>query len=134
MFTRTTIIGATLLALGLSGCTTLNSLKDQIPSGWDPNQSVSVTNIQQTTRRIDCSQNLGIQLSTLQSQIEWFQIYSETKGTKDVLKLASTLSDTTKELSDRASKGEVSAVYCNLKKKILVEQANIVADTVQGRF
>jgi len=135
IFTRThlavILFALFLVAFGLSGC---SSIVDRIPSRWDPNQSISITNIQQTTRHLDCKSDLKPQITVLQNQIEWFEIYSQTKGTKDVLKLISTLSDTTKELADRVSAGEVSPVYCNLKKKILVEQANIVADTVQWRF
>lgn len=135
IFTRThlavILFALFLVAFGLSGC---SSIVDRIPSRWDPNQSISITNIQQTTRHLDCKADLKPQITVLQNQIEWFEIYSQTKGTKDVLNLISTLSDTTKELADRVSAGEVSPVYCNLKKKILVEQANIVADTVQWRF
>lgn len=120
-----------LIAFGLSGCA---SITDQIPSRWDDNQSMSVTNIQQSTRHIDCNSDLKFQLVNLRNQIEWFEIYSETKGTKDVLKLVAVLNETSKELADRADKGEVSPVYCNLKKKILIQQANTVADAVQWRF
>jgi len=135
MFTRThlalVLFGLFLLTFGLSGCAAIN---DRIPSFWDPNQSISVTNIQRTTRHLDCTADLKPQVTVLQNQIEWFQIYSETKNTKDVLKLSFTLSDTVKELADKANAGSVSPVYCNLKKKILIEQANTVADAVQWRF
>jgi hypothetical protein len=128
MFKRIALI---MMALGLSGCA---EIKDKIPSRWDYNQSMSITNIQQTTRHLDCTMPLAVQVTVLQNQIEWFQIYSETKGTKDVHVLMGTLNETTNELAARASKGEISTVYCNMKKKILVEQANIVGDAIQSRF
>ena len=126
MFKKTYLL---LAALVLSGCSDLS-----IPSRWDYNQSMSITNIQQFTRHLDCAEPLAVQVNVIQNQIEWFQIYSETKGTRDVQKLMSTLSDTTNELATRASKGDVSTVYCNMKKKILIEQANIVGEAIQWRF
>lgn len=126
MFKKTYLL---LTVLALSGCSDL-----RIPSRWDYNQSMSITSIQQFTRHLDCAAPLVGQVTVLQNQIEWFQIYSETKGTKDVQELMSTLSETTNELAARASKGDVSAVYCNMKKKILIEQANIVGEAIQWRF
>ena len=122
------LFALSLIAFGLSGC---SAITDQIPSRWDTAQSISVTNIQQTTRHLDCNADIKAQVTVLQNQIEWFQIYSETKGTKDVLRLANTLQETTKELADKA---DMTVVYCNLKKKILVKQADTVADAVQWRF
>jgi len=129
MFKKTYLL---LTVLALSGCSNLDDL--HIPSRWDYNQSMSITNIQQSTRHLNCAEPLAVQVNIIQNQIEWFQIYSETKDTKDVQKLMSTLSDTTNELATRASKGDVSTVYCNMKKKILIEQANIVGEAIQWRF
>ena len=115
----------------LSGCSTI---MDQIPSRWDANQSAIVTDIQQQVRHIDCTADLKPQLHTLFMRVEWYDIYATTKGTKDMAKLDQVMLTTIKEFEDRADKGPVSPMYCDMKKKVLVQQADIIAKTVQGRF
>ena len=44
------------------------------------------------------------------------------------------MNDTVKELVDRSSKGPVSPLYCDIKKKLMIQQADMIAHTVQGRF
>jgi outer membrane biogenesis lipoprotein LolB len=115
----------------LTGCSTL---KDYWPSRWDVNQSKAVTDLQQTTRNFDCKGDIAAQAKTLSLQVEWLDIYSQTKGTRDVVQITSIMKDTTKELQDRIAKGPVSPMYCDLKKKILIQQADIIGTTIQGRF
>ena len=115
----------------LAGC---SSIKDWIPVRWDVNQSQAITTIQQTTRNFDCKGDIAQQSKALAQQIQWFTIYSESKPTRDVIGPIGHMNDTVKELVDRSSKGSVSAVYCEIKKKIMIQQADMVAHTVQGRF
>jgi len=117
--------------LTLSGCSTI---KDQIPSFWDGNQSVVVTDIQQLTRHIDCTADLKPQLHTLFMRVEWYDLYANTKGTRDMAKLDIVMMDTIKEFQERTAQGPVSPIYCDMKKKVLIQQADIIATTVQGRF
>jgi len=120
-----------LALIGLSGC---SSILDQIPSKWDSNQSVVVTDIQQQTRHIDCGADLKPQLHDLFMKAEWYDLYAKTKGTKDMAKLDAVLVSTIKEFQDRVDAGPISPLYCDLKKKVLIQQADIIAQTVQGRF
>jgi hypothetical protein len=122
---------ALLAVVTLVGCA---SIKEYIPSRWDVNQSKIVTDIQQSTRNYDCKGDLTTQTKQLVNQVEWLDLYSTTKSTVDVAKLTSTIKETTKELQDRIAKGPVSPLYCDLKRKILIQQADIIAETVQGRF
>jgi outer membrane biogenesis lipoprotein LolB len=115
----------------LAGC---SSLKDWIPVRWDANQSQAITSIQQTTRNFDCKGDIAQQSKDLSSKIQWFTIYSESKPTRDVIGPIGHMNDTVKELVDRSSKGPVSPVYCEIKKKLMIQQADMVAHTVQGRF
>jgi len=117
--------------LGLSACSTV---KEWIPVRWDANQSQAITSIQQSTRSFDCKGDIAQQSKALAQQVEWFTIYAESKPTRDVLGPIGHMNDTAKELVDRSSKGPVSPLYCDLKKKILIQQADMVAHTVQGRF
>lgn len=120
-----------LAVVSLSGCA---SLMEYIPSSWDVNQAKSITDIQQQARRIDCRADLPPQVNQLSKEVEWFDIYSQTKPTRDINKLTGVIKDTVKELQERVAKGPVSPVYCDLKKKIIQQQADILAKSVQGRF
>jgi len=115
----------------LTGCA---SIMEYIPSSWDVNQARSITDIQQQARHIDCKADLKPQVDQLAKNVEWFDIYSQTKLTRDINKLTVTIKDTVKELQERVAKGPVSPLYCDLKKKIIQQQVDIIAKSVQGRF
>jgi PBP1b-binding outer membrane lipoprotein LpoB len=115
----------------LTGCA---SIMEYIPSSWDVNQAKVITDIQQQARHIDCKADLAPQVDQLARNVEWFDIYSQTKPTRDINKLTGTIKDTVRELQERIAKGPVSPVYCDLKKKIIQQQADILAKSVQGRF
>jgi PBP1b-binding outer membrane lipoprotein LpoB len=123
-----------LIALAFMGLTGCASVMEYIPSGWDANQARVITDIQQQARHIDCKADLAPQIARLARDVEWFDIYAKTKPTRDIAKLTGTITDTVKELQDRVAKGPVSPMYCDLKKKIIQQQADILARSVQGRF
>ncbi len=122
---------AIVTLLALSGCA---SIMDLIPSRWDVNQAKVVTDLRQTAINFDCKLDQKAQLDTLSKQVQWFDLYAESKGTRDVAKLSATLTTTTKEFKDRLDKGPVSPVYCEMKKRLFVQQTDILARAVQGRF
>jgi len=122
---------AVVAFLTLTGCA---SVMEYIPSGWDVNQARVITDIQLEVRHFDCRADLKPQVDQLARDVEWFDIYAKTKPTRDIAKLTGTITDTVKELQDRVAKGPVSPLYCDLKKKIIQQQADILAKSVQGRF
>ena len=124
-------LAAVLLVVTLTGCA---GLIEKFPSRWDVNQAKVVTDIQQGAKRFDCKGDQLAQLTALDKDIEWFDIYAKTKPTRDVAKLTKTMVDTVNEFKDRTSKGPVSPLYCELKKKIIIQQSEIIAGAVQGRF
>jgi len=117
--------------LSLTGCA---SIMDMIPSRWDVNQAKSITDIQLEVNHFDCKAELKLQVDQLARDVEWFDIYTKTKPTRDIAKLTGTITTTVKELQDRVNAGPVSPMYCDLKKKIIQQQADIIAKSVQGRF
>ena len=117
--------------LTLTGCA---SIMELIPSGWDVNQAKMITDIQLQVRHFDCKAELKPQVDQLAQNVEWFDIYAKTKPTRDIAKLTGTITETVRELQDRADKGPVSPMYCDLKKKIIQQQTDIIAKSVQGRF
>jgi len=122
---------AVIAFLSLTGCA---SIMEKIPSRWDVNQAKSITDIQLQVRHFDCKADLSPQVNKLALEVEWFDIYAKTKPTRDIAKLTGTVTDTVKELQDRVAKGPVSPLYCDLKKKIIQQQVDIIASSVQGRF
>lgn len=122
---------AVIAFLSLTGCA---NIMEMIPSGWDVNQAKVITDIQLQARHMDCKADLVPQVNKLAQDVEWFDIYAKTKPTRDIAKLTGTITDTVKELQDRVIKGPVSPLYCDLKKKIIQQQADILAKSVQGRF
>ena len=117
--------------LSLTGCA---SVMEMIPSRWDVNQARVITDIQLQVRHFDCKADLAPQVNKLAQDVEWFDIYAKTKPTRDIAKLTGTITETVKELQDRVKAGPVSPMYCDLKKKIIQQQADILAGSVQGRF
>jgi hypothetical protein len=113
----------------LTGCA---SIVDMIPSRWDVNQAKVTTDLRQATHNFDCKADHKAQLKVISDQVQWFALYSESKGTKDVANLGKTLQATVKEFQDRPQ--PVSSIYCDIKRKLMIQQADIIAKTTQGRF
>jgi hypothetical protein len=122
-------LASLLLVLTLSGCA---SVMDMIPSRWDVNQAKVTTDLRQATHNFDCKADQRAQLKIIAEHAQWFELYSESKGTKDVAQLGKTLQATVKEFQDRAQ--PVSPIYCDIKRKLMIQQADIIAKTTQGRF
>ena len=122
---------AIITLISLTGCA---SIMEMIPSRWDVNQAKVITDIQQQARRFDCKADQTAQINELAKSVEWFDIYAKTKPTRDIAKLNGTLTNTVKEFQERVSKGPVSPIYCDLKVKVIRQQSDILAKSVQGRF
>jgi len=120
-----------LALVGLTGCA---SIMEMIPSRWDVNQAKVITDIQVQTNHFDCKADQVSQLSALAINVEWFDTYARTKPTRDIAKLTGTIVTTVKEYQDRLKTGPVSPLYCDLKLKIIKQQTDILAGSVQGRF
>ena len=120
-----------LAVVGLTGCA---SVLEMIPSRWDVNQAKVITDIQVQTNHFDCKGDQAAQLAGLAINVEWFDIYAKTKPTKDIAKLTGTIVTTVKEYQDRLKTGPVSPMYCDIKLKIIKQQTDILAGSVQGRF
>lgn len=120
-----------LALVSLTGCA---SIVDMIPSRWDVNQAKVITDIQVQVTHFDCRGDQAQQLRLLALNIEWFNTYAKTKPTKDIAKLTGTVTATVKEYQDRLKTGPVSPLYCDLKVKIIKQQTDILAGSVQGRF
>jgi len=130
---RLALIG--LVAL-LQGCATFSfqDIKDQIPSFWDDNQSRSVIDIRQSIEKLNCKELHAPQVKVIKDNIQWFILYSDSKGTKDVLTLVKPMESTVDDFYKRSLEKQGTEIYCDIKKKILITQSSAVAKTVIGRF
>ena len=130
---RLVLIGMVAL---LQGCATFSfqNIKDQIPSFWDDNQSRSVIDIRQSVEKLNCKESHAPQVKVIKDNIQWFVLYSESKGTKDVLTLVRPMESTVDDFYKRSLEKQGTEIYCDIKKKILITQSSTVAKTVIGRF
>ena len=130
---RLALIG--LVAL-LQGCATFSfqNIKDQIPSFWDDNQSRSVIDIRQSVEKLNCKEPHAPQVKVIKDNIQWFILYSDSKGTKDVLTLVKPMESTVDDFYKRSLEKQGTEIYCDIKKKILITQSSAVAKTVIGRL
>jgi hypothetical protein len=124
-----------ILALCLSGCSTV---KEWIPSFWDDNQSAKIISVRLAVERVDCTRAQAAQVAVIRDDLEWFRLYSDSKGWRqqDVLKLVGPMQATTEEWYTRVSAEgyKENPVYCALKKKVMQTQADRAAKAVLGRF
>jgi len=124
---RITILALVLL---LSGCA---SVQSWIPSFWDDNQSRIIVDARLYAEQIDCGQPQLAQVQRVDQELRRFQLYSQAKGTlqKDVLRVVEPMKATTEEWVKR---GEGSKTYCEIKKKLLAQQAERAGRVILGRW
>ena len=117
----------------LTGCTAIQSY---IPSFWDDNQSARIVDIRLAADQLNCAQAQAPQVAKIQSDLRWFELYSLSKGARqtDVLKLTRPMQDTVGDWSKRLQTNPDNPVYCQLKRRVLVEQTTRAAEAVLGRF
>ena len=126
------IITSFILVLALGGCASISSV---IPSFWDDNQSARIVDVRLAVERVDCANALpGV--SRVRDDIEWFKLYSTSKGAlqKDVLAVIAPMQETAEDWYKRTQGGTASKTYCELKKSVMQQQAARAASAVLGRW
>ena len=118
-----------LLALALTGCAGV------LPSFWDDNQSARIVDVRLAVARVDCA-NALVGVARVRDDIEWFKLYSTSKGglQKDVLAVVEPMSETAEDWYTRTLGGTASKTYCELKKSVMQQQAARAASAVLGRW
>ncbi len=128
---------ALLTALALQGCA-LTAISSYIPSFWDDNQSQKIIDLRLNIERMDCKAPQLPQVSRIRDDILWFRLYSESKGSRqqDVIKLVAPMGETAEDWYKRVSAEghKDNPIYCELKKKVMIEQSTRAAKAVLGRF
>ena len=124
----------TSIIVSLTGCA---SVKEMVPSFSDPNQSAKIIDVRQSVEQLDCKQQHAPQVKRIKDNLEWFELYSESKGWRqnDVLKLVKPMQETVDDFYKRSSgEKQGSEAYCEIKKKVMKAQAEKAASAVLGRF
>ena len=126
-------IASLILVLSLTGCA---SIKEMIPSFSDVNQSAKIIDVRQSVALLDCKQPHAPQVKLIKDNLQWFQLYSESKGWRqnDVLKLIKPIQETTDDFYKRSLDKQGTEGYCEIKKKILTQQTDKAATAILGRF
>ena len=127
-------LSALVLVVALTGCA---SIKDMIPSFQDPNQSAKIIDVRQSVAQLDCKQPHAAQVKQIKDNLEWFELYSTSKGNSqnDVLRLIKPIQETVDDFYKRStSEKQGSDTYCEIKKKVMTTQAERAANVVLGRF
>jgi hypothetical protein len=120
------------MVMALTGCASISSV---VPSFWDDNQSARIVDVRLAVARVDCANALpGV--SRVRDDIEWFKLYSHSKGAlqKDVLKVIAPMQETAEDWYTRTVSGSASKTYCELKKTVMQQQAERAASSVLGRW
>jgi hypothetical protein len=119
-----------IMALTVSGCATV---QNWVPSFWDDNQSRIIVDARLLIEQIDCGQPQTAQVLRVDQELRRFQLYSQAKGTlqKDVLRVIEPMKTSTGEWVKR---GEGSQTYCEIKKKLLTQQADRASSVILGRW
>lgn len=129
-----TKITVLVFALLLSGC---GSLKTLVPSFWDDNQSQRIIDVRFHVERLDCgSDAVAAQVSRLRDDLLWFELYSESKGSRqqDVIRVVHPIRETVEDMHKRYQAGQATKTYCEIKQRILKAQSQRAAEAVLGRF
>jgi len=121
------------ISLTLTGCATV---QNWIPSFWDDNQSARIVDVRLKAERLDCDQEHLPQVSAMRDDLEWFRLYSESKGylQKDVMRITAPIQETVEDFYKRSITQQGSKTYCEMKKKIMVEQSRKAAAAILGRW
>ena len=122
-----------ICAVMLSGCSTIISY---IPSFWDDNQSARIITVRLSIDQIDCSRDQLPQALSIQSDLRWFELYSESKGSRqsDVVRLIEPMQESVGDWVKRSKDGQGSQGYCEIKKRLLQSQSKSAASAILGRF
>ena len=121
------------LVLALSGCA---NIKGWIPSFSDPNQSARIIDVRQSVAQLNCKQEHAPQVKKIKDNLDWFQLYSDSKGWRqnDVLRLVKPMQETVDDFYKRSNEKQGSETYCEIKKKVMTTQAEKAASAILGRF
>jgi len=100
-----------------------------MPSKWDTNQARVVTNVRMEEQSLDCNKDPTDSLNTISSDLSWLHTYS---NYKDLDHMTSVVQKTVSEFQANVATKKSNAVYCQLKKALIIQQTDIIGHTFEG--
>lgn len=127
------VLAVAIVSVSLTGCASIQSM---IPSFWDDNQSRAIVDVRQSVVQLDCEKEHAPQVKRIKDNLQWFQLYSDSKGKRqqDVLKLVAPMQETVDDFYKRSTEKQGTKTYCEIKKKVMLVQSEKAASAVLGRF
>lgn len=127
------ILALVTISMALTGCASIQSM---IPSFWDDNQSRAIVDVRQSVAQLDCEQAHAPQVKRIKDNLQWFDLYSESKGKRqqDVRRLIGPMQETVDDFYKRSTERPGTKTYCEIKKKVMTLQSDKAAGAVLGRF
>ena len=124
------LVALSLVVL-LTGCA---SVKSWVPSFWDDSQSAKIVDVRQKVENLDCSKEHLPQVAAIRSDLQWFQLYSESKGWRqaDVLRVIQPMQETVEDMYKRSQTELVSKVYCEIKINVIHQNTKRSAEDLIG--
>jgi hypothetical protein len=125
------ILAIGLMSSLLGGCA---GIMDLLPGHWDPNEAAVITDARYAAAHVDCKDPKR-DLETIQQKLDWLVLYTASKGrdSNDVGKMLKPAKDSLDPLVERAQKGDINPLFCNLKMKIIREELEAVARGANAR-
>lgn len=103
-----------------------------MPSKWDINQARAVTDIRVEAETLNCSGNVSSSLDKIATDLLWLHTYSTYRGTKDINKMTVIVQKTVSEFQVAVAANKSNVVYCQIKKALIIQQADIIGHTFKG--
>lgn len=116
---RALILAPALLIL--TSCSVLDT------SFYDSNESMLAVEVRHEVENMKCGPKTYI--FSVQETVNKLQLYTESKGSKDIYKLVSKMKETSDGLKE-----DMKPIFCSLKKKALQQQSKSIATAIMGRW
>lgn len=120
-----------LVVVSLTGCA---SIQDMIPSFWDDNEARAAVDLKFEVRKLDCNGDMKSGVLAIKDDIEWIEAYSQAKGSRDVLRMIAPIKATVVDFEKNIEQSKANKVYCDLKKRVMTNQANMFSKSLLGRY
>jgi len=122
------IAGVVLGTLMLASCASLPSI-----SFYDDNESLLAVKVRGAAEALDCTAKQEPQVRGIQNRVNLLLYFSEAKHSDDVQEMVLPMKDTVDKFYERVKKND-SIAFCEIKKKLIVQQSKTIADAVMRRF
>lgn len=102
-------------------------------SFYDDNESLLAVQVRGAAEALDCSAKQEPQVRNIQNRVDLLLYFSEAKHSDDVQEMVLPMKDTVDKFYERVKKND-SIAFCEIKKKLIVQQSKTIADAVMRRF